>query len=173
MAERVDDNNKDNKNVVDPTAFNSSYFFEELEKELLTRGINDVDLYTGNRALIILGDFFYDDYTAREYERGLVIKGRREFVGKTIVLSRNRINHLLTATCSISGLGVFRVAYSLSWTGTAEHEEIERLLSEKRVNPHSFSVDVKLCRLLKSQQIWKFTIADLEKTIEDSDILLG
>jgi hypothetical protein len=171
MAERVDENN--NKNAVDSSTFNSTYFFEELEKELLTRGIEDIDLYIGNRALIVLGDFFYDEYTARDYERGIVIKGRKEFVGKTIVLSRNRINRLLTAICTVSGLGVFRVVYSVSWTGSAEHEEIEKLLSEKRVNPYYFSLDIKLCGLLKSQNVWKYMIADLEKTVEDNDILLG
>lgn len=104
----------------------------------------------------------------------MIVKGRKEFVGKTIVLSRNRINFLLTQNCTLSGLGVFRVSYSVSWSGNAEHARIEELLSQKRVDPRGFaSMDMELCSLLKAQDKWKYTIVDLENITDFSDILLG
>lgn len=151
------DSSNDKPSVADTDAYS---FYKELEKELVTRGLTAADgLYTGNRTLAILGDFFYDEYNARDYERGILLKaGKRQFVGKTICLSRNRINHLLTAYCEISNLGVYRVTYAVSWDGKAEHQEIEKLLPE-----HYKTIDSKLYQILKLQDEWRYLISDLEK----------
>jgi hypothetical protein len=155
-----------NTNEKPADATDAYSFYKELEKELVTRGLTAADgLYTGNRALAILGDFFYDEYNARDYERGILLKaGRRDFIGKTICLSRNKINHLLTSYCEISNLGVYRVTYAVSWDGKAEHSEIEKLISldyNQRI-----VLDIPLYKMLKSQDSWRYMIADLEKNTE-------
>jgi hypothetical protein len=168
MVSREDNSNK--PVAASGADTDTSYsFYKELEKELVTRGLTAADgLYTGNRTLAILGDFFYDDWNARDYERGILLKaGKRDFIGKTICLSRNKINHLLTAYCEVSGMGVYRVAYAVSWDGKAELSEIEKLLLDS-----SLRIDVYLYKTLKSQESWRYLIADLEKNTEPDGNLL-
>ena len=163
----TEDSSSNNK----PADTDAYSFYKELEKELVTRGLTAADgLYTGNRTLAILGDFFYDEYNARDYERGILIKaGKRDFIGKTICLSRNKINHLLTAYCEVSGLGVYRVTYAVSWDGKAEYEEIEKLISLDYNRRITSPLDISLYKMLKSQDSWRYMIADLEKNTEPNN----
>jgi hypothetical protein len=152
----------------------SSFFYRELEHKALTEaGVTERELYTGNRTLGVLADFFYDSYTARNYERGLLLKGKQDFIGKTVCVSRNKINNLLTTNCQVSGLGVYRVTYCVSWTGRAEPDRINDLFKLRQEYLATFQLDTKLCRTLKSQPQWKYMIVDLEKTNNSNDILMG
>jgi hypothetical protein len=163
VSENID---KDSSDTNTPSNSFPSKEFEELFFQNLTD--RDASLYSGNRVLGVLADFFYDDNTARDYERGILLKGGRHLKGKTIVLSRNKINHLLTANCEVSGMGTYRVSYATTWTAKAEYEEIDKLLKD-----NTQRIDIVLCRLLKSQERWKYIIVDLEKNENRDEMLLG